>query len=170
MNDITFRTQLEAGAKGDKGDQGVNYVVPTGGILAIEDSESIPEGYELTSAPELPSGESGEIIYSKTERKVGYWYDGEILYQKTVEVDNIGRNSWAVNSFDIGDANVHTLWGYILTDNGIKWTINYYNSGSYFSVYFNDSGFTLNWYYNNATLAKAVLTIQYTKNESAASS
>lgn len=78
MNNITFRTQLEAGAKGDKGDQGVNFVVPTGGILAIE-GESIPEGYEETDEP---SGGGGSAAYSGEDTPSdNFGENGDIYFQ-----------------------------------------------------------------------------------------
>lgn len=53
--DIIFKTELKKGTTGKKGDAGVNFEVPTGGIIAY-DGETIPEGYEETTAPTESEG------------------------------------------------------------------------------------------------------------------
>ena len=48
--DVIFKTDLIKGTKGNKGDTGVSYEVPTGAIIAY-DGTTIPEGYVETDAP-----------------------------------------------------------------------------------------------------------------------
>ena len=49
-NDIIFKTNIKKGAAGAKGDAGVNYEVPTNGIIYF-DGDTVPEGYEQTTTP-----------------------------------------------------------------------------------------------------------------------
>jgi hypothetical protein len=53
MSDIIFKTEFKTGAKGDQGNAGTSFEVPTGAIMAY-DGANIPEGYIET---EVPSGE-----------------------------------------------------------------------------------------------------------------
>ena len=65
MNNIIFNTELITGAKGDKGDTGVSYEVPTGAIIGY-DGAGIPDGYEETTEPPVPSG-GGGLDFTLTE-------------------------------------------------------------------------------------------------------
>lgn len=65
MDNIIFNTELITGAKGDKGDTGVSYEVPTGAIIGY-DGAGIPDGYEETTEPPIPSGGSGFTMSSTT--------------------------------------------------------------------------------------------------------
>lgn len=51
MANLIFKTELIKGAKGDKGDAGISYQVPTGAIIAYDGTDT-PDGYEDTDAPE----------------------------------------------------------------------------------------------------------------------
>ena len=51
MANLIFKTELIKGAKGDAGDAGISYEVPTGAIIAYEGADT-PEGYEDTDPPE----------------------------------------------------------------------------------------------------------------------
>lgn len=51
MKNITFKTHLQKGTKGNKGERGVNFVVPTGGIIGYL-GDGVPDGYEEIKAPE----------------------------------------------------------------------------------------------------------------------
>ena len=51
MANLIFKTELIKGAKGDTGDAGISYEVPTGAIIAY-DGADLPEGYEDTDPPE----------------------------------------------------------------------------------------------------------------------
>ena len=53
--DIIFKTEFKTGQTGAKGDAGTSFEVPTGGIIAY-DGETIPEGYEETTAPTESEG------------------------------------------------------------------------------------------------------------------
>lgn len=56
MADLIFKTELIKGVKGDTGDAGISYEVPTGAIIAY-DGAGTPEGYEDTEPPEgMPIG------------------------------------------------------------------------------------------------------------------
>lgn len=61
MKNIFFKVLFKKGTKGEKGDTGISYEVPTGAVMAF-DGVTTPEGYEVTSAP---SGGGGTIV-SKT--------------------------------------------------------------------------------------------------------
>ena len=50
MNNLIFKTELIKGTKGDTGDDGISYEIPTGAIIAY-DGETAPAGYEITDAP-----------------------------------------------------------------------------------------------------------------------
>ena len=52
MNNINFKYFFKKGAKGDKGDTGTSYEVPTGAIVAYDGNDT-PEGYEDTVAPQF---------------------------------------------------------------------------------------------------------------------
>lgn len=54
MNDLIFNTELIKGAKGDTGDTGLSYEVPTGAVIAY-DGQGIPEGYVETTEPLPPT-------------------------------------------------------------------------------------------------------------------
>lgn len=58
MTTLIFKTELIKGAKGDAGDAGISYEVPTGAIIAYEGADT-PEGYEDTDPPEGMSVGSG---------------------------------------------------------------------------------------------------------------
>lgn len=51
MKKIFFKILLKKGAKGAKGDTGVNFEIPTGAIIGYDGADT-PEGYEDTAAPE----------------------------------------------------------------------------------------------------------------------
>lgn len=110
------------------------------------------------------------IIYSEEEREVGVWIDNKPLYQKTIHIPNVTKSSWGSYSFGIENAIVHDLKGYVLTNNGVKWAINYYQSNTFFSVYFSNSSVTIYWNYGNANSAEADVTILYTKTTDVAGS
>lgn len=61
MNTIVFKTLFKRGIKGDKGNNGLSFEVPTGAICAF-DGSTAPEGYEVTTPP----GGGGATIISKT--------------------------------------------------------------------------------------------------------
>lgn len=128
----------------------------TDGVLYCIEDSGIVEGNQF--AP---------VIYSTEERVIGTWTDGKPLYQKTVRFENvIPRNSWNVYSFgiaDIGDI-VDLEFNRIRTDNGVEWSLNYYNSGTYFNAYWTSSGLTLYWYYSNASNVDVTVTVSYTKS------
>lgn len=56
MNDITFKTALIKGAKGDRGEIGVADAVPSDGVI-IYDGDDLPEGYEDTQNATLYGSE-----------------------------------------------------------------------------------------------------------------
>lgn len=58
MANIIFKTTLKQGVKGDTGDIGVSFEVPTGGVIGYL-GNNIPEGYEETTAP---TGFGSEIL------------------------------------------------------------------------------------------------------------
>lgn len=53
MNNLIFNTELIKGAKGDTGDTGLSYEVPTGAVIAY-DGTGVPEGYVETAEPLPP--------------------------------------------------------------------------------------------------------------------
>lgn len=53
--DIIFKTEFKTGQSGARGEAGISFEVPTGGIIAY-DGETIPEGYEETTAPTESEG------------------------------------------------------------------------------------------------------------------
>lgn len=71
MKNITFKTHLQKGTKGSKGERGVNFEVPTGGIIGYL-GDSIPDGYEETDAPaafrstDITQYKIAEIFISKS--------------------------------------------------------------------------------------------------------
>lgn len=54
MSNIIFNTELIKGAKGDTGDTGLSYEVPTGAVIAY-DGTGVPEGYIETTEPLPPT-------------------------------------------------------------------------------------------------------------------
>ena len=64
--EIFFKTLFKKGAKGDKGDDGVSFEVPTGAIIGYAGTD-IPEGYVETTAPK---GWGAEITQLITKSKV----------------------------------------------------------------------------------------------------
>ncbi len=68
MANLIFKTELIKGAKGDTGDTGLSYEVPTGAIIAYEGADT-PEGYEDTDPPEGFKTGSG-VSQSKIDNKV----------------------------------------------------------------------------------------------------
>ena len=50
MNNLIFKTDLIKGTKGDKGEDGISYEIPTGAIIAY-DGDSAPEGFEIVEDP-----------------------------------------------------------------------------------------------------------------------
>ena len=62
MKNIFFKTIFNKGAKGEKGDQGVNYEIPTNSIVAY-DGVTIPEGYIETGAPISGGGDPTLMKY-----------------------------------------------------------------------------------------------------------
>lgn len=125
-------------------------------------------GFEVYFVPFLGGGSSSSSInYSTEEQKTGQkWIDGKPIYQKTVRFQNvISKNSWAQYSFGLVDADniIKVEFNRIRTDNGIDWSVNYNNSGSYFSAYWTVRGLTLYWDYGNASSVDVITTIQYTK-------
>lgn len=65
MDNIIFNTELIKGAKGDTGDTGLSYEVPTGAVIAY-DGAGIPEGYVETTEP-LPPTPSGGLEFTLNE-------------------------------------------------------------------------------------------------------
>ena len=63
MSNIIFNTELTHGAKGEKGDTGLSYEVPTGAVIAY-DGAGVPDGYEETAAP-LPPVPSGGVDFNE---------------------------------------------------------------------------------------------------------
>ena len=51
MKNILFKVIFKKGNKGNKGDTGVNFEVPTGTIIGYDGTDT-PEGYEDTKAPQ----------------------------------------------------------------------------------------------------------------------
>jgi hypothetical protein len=64
--EIFFKTLFKKGAKGDKGDDGVSYEVPTGAIIGYAGTD-IPEGYVETTAPK---GWGAEITQLQINNKI----------------------------------------------------------------------------------------------------
>lgn len=54
MSNLIFNTELIKGAKGDTGDTGLSYEVPTGAVIAY-DGTGVPEGYVETTEPLPPT-------------------------------------------------------------------------------------------------------------------
>lgn len=50
MSDIIFKTEFKTGAKGDQGNAGTSFEVPTGAIMGF-DGSTVPEGFEETDPP-----------------------------------------------------------------------------------------------------------------------
>lgn len=67
MKSITFITHLKKGTKGNKGERGVNFEIPTGGIIGYL-GDGVPDGYEETDAPEGFAG--SEITQYKIQEKL----------------------------------------------------------------------------------------------------
>lgn len=62
--DVIFKTDLIKGIKGNKGDTGVSFEVPTGAVIAY-DGTTIPEGYVETDAPPEVQSETTKFITAK---------------------------------------------------------------------------------------------------------
>lgn len=115
----------------------------------------------------IPSGSSGGINYSTEEQDTGMrWIDGKPIYQKTVRFENtIPKNSWNQHSFGLVDADsiINVEFNRIRSSNGVDWSVNYNNAGTYFSAYWSVVGLTLYWDYGKASSVDVITTIQYTK-------
>lgn len=83
MNNLIFKTNLIKGTKGNKGDTGVSYEVPTGAVIAY-DGTTIPEGYVETDAP--PEVQSAIVTYqSAVLKNISNAFDGKVYVKsKTV--------------------------------------------------------------------------------------
>lgn len=81
--DVIFKTDLIKGVKGNKGDTGVSYEVPTGAIIAY-DGTTIPEGYVETDAP--PEVQSAIVKYqSAVLKKISNAFEAKVYVKsKTV--------------------------------------------------------------------------------------
>jgi len=81
-NDVIFKTDLIKGTKGNKGDTGVSYEVPTGAIIAY-DGTTIPEGYVETDAP--PEVQAIVTCQSAVLKKISNAFEGKVYVKsKTV--------------------------------------------------------------------------------------
>lgn len=63
--DVIFKTDLIKGVKGNKGDTGVSFEIPTGAVIAY-DGTTIPEGYVETDAP--PEVQSAIVKFVTAKR------------------------------------------------------------------------------------------------------
>ena len=106
MNNIIFNTELIKGAKGDTGDTGLSYEVPTGAVIAY-DGTGVPEGYIETAEPlpPVPSGgaEWNAIILSTSSNQAGAHLSSNGWY-------NMGSN-YAAHIL-IGEGQTMTMYGH----------------------------------------------------------
>ena len=70
MANLVFKTELLKGAKGDVGEDGISYEVPTGAIIAYDGADT-PEGYEDTTPPKGFSAGSNIIELNIVDRIQG---------------------------------------------------------------------------------------------------
>lgn len=79
-----FKVIFKKGDKGDAGDAGINYELPTGSIIAYDDTDT-PEGYEETSAP-AGTGDTIEITVTENGTYYAADYGAEAFSKVTVSL------------------------------------------------------------------------------------
>lgn len=140
MNNIIFNTELIKGAKGDTGDTGLSYEVPTGAIIAY-DGQGIPEGYVETTEPLPPVpptnptyadgliyhnvGDIGLAGYTKvTFPEPALQNATAVTFEVCAKIDDfiVLTQDWPARIIEFGDSQQHDRLGSfaLIPNNGVN--------------------------------------------------